>query len=378
MDCQGVRHTCMYCTERFLTCMWQYSCCALAEAGYFYHSQHHQTDCSRHTKQLACKGCDSCCVHLLTHSIAVCGYAQSGFKTSAWSTLTCMRVIFVILACMAIHHVSACNAGLSVAHEQQHHSCGHSRVRETARKFSNKYDESVAAAKAIGLSLPLGSLPQRQLSAISHASDSAAESAASAASVASVAVAADVDSSSSRSRSRRLAQDGAGGNIPIRIWAEYQGSSGLDADLQKKLRDTVNVAMGVLQKYLKVSLHVEHNTWLLIDLYKVILLTTVLHFSSPCASAVFCSNSMSAALPDDAFVRNGCFGYVEFMCYVKYDGALLYPFLLCRFAVLHQAVCLCLLCVCCGIQPATAISFSRTLSARSPPPQMLTPVVWLM
>jgi hypothetical protein len=40
---------------------------------------------------------------------------------------------------------------------------------------------------------------------------------------------------------------------PIQIWAEYQGMRNLPADLRKKLTDTVEIALKVLQKYLSVK-----------------------------------------------------------------------------------------------------------------------------
>lgn len=53
---------------------------------------------------------------------------------------------------------------------------------------------------------------------------------------------------------RYLAEEAAppGATRPIRIWVEYQATRSLDADVNQKLKDTVNVALGVLQKYFRV------------------------------------------------------------------------------------------------------------------------------
>lgn len=47
----------------------------------------------------------------------------------------------------------------------------------------------------------------------------------------------------------------ASGTVPIRVWVEYQGIDSLSADGKQRLYDTVNIALGVLQKFYKVSLN---------------------------------------------------------------------------------------------------------------------------
>jgi hypothetical protein len=54
-----------------------------------------------------------------------------------------------------------------------------------------------------------------------------------------------------RPEARRLIEE-AGATVPIRIWVEYQGVKDLSAEGQQKLYDTVNIALGVLQKFYKV------------------------------------------------------------------------------------------------------------------------------
>lgn len=45
----------------------------------------------------------------------------------------------------------------------------------------------------------------------------------------------------------------ASGTVPIRVWVEYQGTSSLSEEGKQRLYDTVNVALGVLQKFFKVG-----------------------------------------------------------------------------------------------------------------------------
>lgn len=44
----------------------------------------------------------------------------------------------------------------------------------------------------------------------------------------------------------------ASGTVPIRVWVEYQGIDSLSADGKQRLYDTVNIALGVFQKFFKV------------------------------------------------------------------------------------------------------------------------------
>jgi hypothetical protein len=44
----------------------------------------------------------------------------------------------------------------------------------------------------------------------------------------------------------------ASGTVPIRVWVEYQGIDTLSADGKQRLYDTVNIALGVFQKFFKV------------------------------------------------------------------------------------------------------------------------------
>ncbi|GBF91572.1 leishmanolysin-like peptidase [Raphidocelis subcapitata] len=51
---------------------------------------------------------------------------------------------------------------------------------------------------------------------------------------------------------RQLAETApAGAPRPLRVWVEYQATETLEPELNQKLRDTVNVALGVLQKYFR-------------------------------------------------------------------------------------------------------------------------------
>jgi hypothetical protein len=61
---------------------------------------------------------------------------------------------------------------------------------------------------------------------------------------------------------RMLAETAAASqSVPIRIWVEYQGLSRLQQDLQNDLRNTVNVALGVLAKYFRVSSILSQGDW---------------------------------------------------------------------------------------------------------------------
>jgi hypothetical protein len=51
----------------------------------------------------------------------------------------------------------------------------------------------------------------------------------------------------------RMLQQAAPGTVPIRVWVEYQGTGALNGDGLQRLYDTVNIALGVLQKFYRVS-----------------------------------------------------------------------------------------------------------------------------
>ncbi|KIZ07138.1 leishmanolysin-like peptidase [Monoraphidium neglectum] len=51
---------------------------------------------------------------------------------------------------------------------------------------------------------------------------------------------------------RALAEKVSPGSGPLRIWVEYQGITNLEQEVAQKLRDTINIALGVLQKYFRV------------------------------------------------------------------------------------------------------------------------------
>lgn len=57
------------------------------------------------------------------------------------------------------------------------------------------------------------------------------------------------NSSDGRPVPRMLA---ASGTVPIRVWVEYQGIDSLSAEGKQRLYDTVNIALGVFQKFFKV------------------------------------------------------------------------------------------------------------------------------
>lgn len=44
----------------------------------------------------------------------------------------------------------------------------------------------------------------------------------------------------------------ASNTVPIRVWVEYQGTNSLSQEGKQRLYDTVNIALGVLQKFFKV------------------------------------------------------------------------------------------------------------------------------
>lgn len=55
------------------------------------------------------------------------------------------------------------------------------------------------------------------------------------------------------------------GSVPIRVWVEYQGINQLNDEGKQRLYDTVNVALGVLQKFFKVGPCCRHNTCIFPD-----------------------------------------------------------------------------------------------------------------
>jgi hypothetical protein len=63
-------------------------------------------------------------------------------------------------------------------------------------------------------------------------------------------------SSTSRPVARRLE---AAPKVPIRIWVEFQGTDGLTAAGQQRLREVVGKAVAVLQKFYKVKM--IFNSW---------------------------------------------------------------------------------------------------------------------
>lgn len=135
-------------------------------------------------------------------------------------------------------------------HPQQHshhEGCGHSRVAHHSKRWAELHSESVRQARALGVELgppPGGSYPIEALGHHSlHTLPAASMASAGDGAVSSRALLADGASKATNSSKT---------GIPIRIWVEYQGIDGLPEADKKKLKDTVNVGLGVLQKYLMV------------------------------------------------------------------------------------------------------------------------------
>ncbi len=154
-------------------------------------------------------------------------------------------------------HTSVCaGASLAAAHSGKdgaHEGCGHSLIAHESRRWSDGHRNSVAAAKAVGVHIgPPVSRQEQQQQAQQQA----------------------------QQEGRRLLQS-SNGTLPIRIWVEFQGLSSLTSTQQTQLRDTVNIALGVLQKYLRVS-----HARVLLDHWHSPLLWQLLHehgLALPCA-----------------------------------------------------------------------------------------------
>ena len=129
-----------------------------------------------------------------------------------------------------------------------HEGCGHRRVALESRKWSEwhtqaKEQQDGAVARPSQQDED-GLIPQ-----------SAGEQAAAAANKDSLSNLGVRDNDGQR---HLLAEVPAATNsVPIRIWVEYQGLSRLQQDLQKDLLNTVNIALGVLAKYFKVSTSIQ-------------------------------------------------------------------------------------------------------------------------
>lgn len=138
-----------------------------------------------------------------------------------------------------------CLAGIICAHAHGHTGCGHTLVAGEARRWSQLHRqhrqlleqqaEAGIAAQTLDAGAAAGAAAPPQGSAGAHAGTAHSSSTSS--------------TNSSRPAPRMLA---ASGTVPIRVWVEYQGIDSLAADGKQRLYDTVNIALGVLQKFYKV------------------------------------------------------------------------------------------------------------------------------
>jgi hypothetical protein len=130
-------------------------------------------------------------------------------------------------------------AGLLYVHAHEHKGCGHSMVADEARRWSQlhrQHRQLLEQQAAAGMHQP------EAVQLATAAYDSAGSP---------------HNSSSGHHGGPvpRLLQ--ATSTVPIRVWVEYQGITGLSEDGKQRLYDTVNIALGVLQKFFKVCAH----TW---------------------------------------------------------------------------------------------------------------------
>lgn len=113
-------------------------------------------------------------------------------------------------------------SGILLANAHGHQGCGHSRVAGEAKRWSQLHRQQQQ-------------LIQQRTAVQSNATD---------------AISLDTDlPREGRPTPRLLAES----TVPIRIWVEYQGIDALATAGKEQLRDTVNIALGVLQKFYKVG-----------------------------------------------------------------------------------------------------------------------------
>lgn len=125
-----------------------------------------------------------------------------------------------------------CLVGLVSAHAHGHTGCGHSLVAGESKRWSQLHrqhrqlvEQRTAAGLEDAAAPHLHAFSSRQYS----------------------------DSTNSSDRHVQPRMLAAAGTVPIRVWVEYQGINSLADDGKQRLYDTVNIALGVLQKFLKVG-----------------------------------------------------------------------------------------------------------------------------
>eukprot|EP00878_Enallax_costatus_P007236 GHUV01007582.1.p1 GENE.GHUV01007582.1~~GHUV01007582.1.p1 ORF type:complete len:635 (+),score=97.10 GHUV01007582.1:1-1905(+) len=117
--------------------------------------------------------------------------------------------------------IALASQGILVANAHSHQGCGHSLVAEEAKRWSQLHRQQQQH------------IQQRAAVQANVSSSSSAES--------------DLPRDG-RPTPRLLAET----TVPIRIWVEYQGVDSLASAGKQQLRNTVNIALGVLQKFYKV------------------------------------------------------------------------------------------------------------------------------
>jgi hypothetical protein len=125
-----------------------------------------------------------------------------------------------------------CLVGLVSAQAHGHTGCGHSLVAGESKRWSQLHrqhrqlvEQRTAAGLEDAAAPHLHAFSSRQYS----------------------------DSTNSSDRHVQPRMLAAAGTVPIRVWVEYQGINSLADDGKQRLYDTVNIALGVLQKFLKVG-----------------------------------------------------------------------------------------------------------------------------
>lgn len=130
-----------------------------------------------------------------------------------------------------------------MAHAHGHAGCGHTLVAGEAKRWSELHRQHRQLLdKQAEAGIVLQEQPVPAAAAAPEDVDSFADSSSSFAS----------SNTSARPVPRMLAA--SSGTVPIRVWVEYQGISSLSEDGKQRLYDTVNIALGVLQKFFKVCL----------------------------------------------------------------------------------------------------------------------------
>ncbi|KAF8060553.1 Invadolysin [Scenedesmus sp. PABB004] len=136
-----------------------------------------------------------------------------------------------------------------------HAGCGHSRVAHQAKAWSQLHRQHRELLQrrqdaAQGLLLAPAATGANGSSTSSTSGDAAAAPALLRGGARGAAAERGRGAAARRVPPRRLAETPE--KVPIRIWVEYQGLGALSADGKRHLQNTVNIALGVLQKFFKV------------------------------------------------------------------------------------------------------------------------------